>query len=80
MSQINDVNAIGPKLYKHVYYMHNQIDAVWLFPANMNYYAYRTNQSAAGAYRVEEESWFQEVKEGNGKPFIIGVHEEKPWQ
>ena len=43
----------------------------------MNYYAYRTNQSAAGAYRVEEESWFQEVKEGNGKPFIIGVHEEK---
>lgn len=77
VSQINDVNAIGPKLYKHVYYMHNQIDAVWLFPANMNYYAYRTNQSAAGAYRVEEESWFQEVKEGNGKPFIIGVHEEK---
>mgnify|MGYP003377944186 FL=1 len=79
VSQINDVNAIGPKLYKHVYYMHNQIDAVWLFPANMNYYAYRTNQSAAGAYRVEEESWFQEVKEMESHSSLECMRK-KPWQ
>lgn len=77
VAQINDVNAIGPKLYKHVYYMHNQIDAVFLFPANMDYYAYRSRNSVAGSYRIETESWYREVKEGNGKPFIIGVHEEK---
>ena len=75
-SQINDINAIAPKLYKHIYYMHNQIDAVWLYPANMDYYAYRSKISASGNHRIEEESWFSEVKEGNGKPFIIGVHRE----
>ena len=77
VAQINDVNSIGPKLYKHIYYMNNQIDAVFLFPANMDYYAYRSRNSVKGSYQVEAESWFDEVKEGNGKPFIIGVHEEK---
>ena len=77
LNQLNDINAINPKLYKHIYYMHNQIDAVWLYPENMDYCAYRSSESAVGTYPIETESWFEEVKEGNGKPFIIGVHEEK---
>ena len=75
-SQISDIETITPKLYRHIYYMHNQIDAIWLYPAHMDYYAFRSKISGVTGYKVESESWFKEVKEGNGKPFIIGVHKE----
>ena len=75
-SQIADIEAIAPKLYNHIYYMHNQIDAVWLYPAHMDYYAFRSRISGTTGYHIKSESWFSKVKEGNGKPFIIGVHKE----
>lgn len=75
-SQISDIETITPKLYKHIYYMHNQIDAIWLYPAHMDYYAFRSKISGVSGYDVTSESWFHKVKEGNGKPFIIGVHKE----
>ncbi len=75
-SQISDIETITPKLYKHIYYMHNQIDAIWLYPAHMDYYAFRSRISGVTGYKVTSESWFHKVKEGNGKPYIIGVHKE----
>ncbi|MDE7186993.1 MAG: cache domain-containing protein, partial [Lachnospiraceae bacterium] len=75
-SQISDIETITPKLYKHIYYMHNQIDAIWLYPAHMDYYAFRSKISGVTGYKVTSESWFHKVKEGNGKPYIIGVHKE----
>ncbi len=75
-SQISDIETITPKLYKHIYYMHNQIDAIWLYPAHMDYYAFRSRISGITGYKVTSESWFHKVKEGNGKPYIIGVHKE----
>lgn len=75
-SQISDIETITPKLYKHIYYMHNQIDAIWLYPAHMDYYAFRSRISGVTDYKVTSESWFHKVKEGNGKPYIIGVHKE----
>lgn len=75
-SQISDIETIAPKLYKHIYYMHNQIDAIWLYPAHMDYYAYRSRISPSAEYQVEDESWFKIVKVGAGKPYIIGVHKE----
>lgn len=75
-SQISDIETITPKLYKHIYYMHNQIDAIWLYPAHMDYNAFRSRISGVTGYKVTSESWFHKVKEGNGKPYIIGVHKE----
>lgn len=78
IEQISDVNSINPKIYKHVYYMHNQIDAVFLYPENMNYFAYRCNQTVIGNYQydIKEESWYDTVRNGKGRPYIIGVHKE----
>ena len=63
-SQIADIEAIAPKLYNHIYYMHNQIDAVWLYPAHMDYYAFRSRISGTTGYHIKSESWFSKVKEG----------------
>lgn len=83
-SQISDIESITPKLYKHIYYMHNQIDAIWLYPAHMDYYAFRSRISGTTGYQIESESWFENVRKGNGKPFIIGIHKEnavnKDWE
>lgn len=78
IEQISDVNSINPKIYKHVYYMHNQIDAVFLYPENMDYFAYRCNQTVVGNYQydVKQESWYGTVRDGKGRPYIIGVHRE----
>ena len=78
IEQIQDVNAINPKIYKHIYYMHNQIDGVFLYPENMDYFAYRCNHTVIGNYQynIREESWYDTVRNGNGRPYIIGVHTE----
>ena len=78
IEQIQDVNAINPKIYKHIYYMHNQIDGVFLYPENMDYFAYRCNHTMIGNYQynIREESWYDTVRNGNGRPYIIGVHTE----
>lgn len=78
IEQIQDVNAINPKIYKHIYYMHNQIDGVFLYPENMDYFAYRCNHTVIGNYQynIRKESWYDTVRNGNGRPYIIGVHTE----
>ena len=78
IEQIRDVNTINPKIYKHVYYMHNQIDGVFLYPENMDYFAYRCNHAVSSNYQynIREESWYDTVRNGNGRPYIIGVHTE----
>ena len=78
IEQIQDVNAINPKIYKHIYYMHNQIDGVFLYPENMDYFAYRCNHTVIGNYQynIREESWYDTVRNGNGRSYIIGVHTE----
>lgn len=78
IEQIQDVNAINPKIYKHIYYMHNQIDGVFLYPENMDYFAYRSNHTVIGNYQynIRKESWYDTVRNGNGRPYIIGVHTE----
>lgn len=78
IEQIQDVNAINPKIYKHIYYMHNQIDGVFLYPENMDYFAYRCNHTVISNYQynIREESWYDTVRNGNGRPYIIGVHTE----
>lgn len=74
VAQINDVNAIGPKLYKHIYYMNNQIHAVFLFSANMDYYAYRSRNSVKGSYQVEAESTAQSTQAaGEAVTLTIGI-------
>ena len=79
IEQISDVNVMNPKIYKHVYYMHNQIDAVFLYPNNMNYFASRSNHTVVGNYKYDpkKESWYDTVRYGGGHPYIIGVHQEK---
>ena len=78
IEQIQDVNAINPKIYKHIYYMHNQIDGVFLYPENMDYFAYRCNHTVIGNYQynIRKESWYDTVRNGNGRPYIVGVHTE----
>ena len=78
IEQIQDVNAINPKIYKHIYYMHNQIDGVFLYPENMDYFAYRCNHTVIGNYQynIRKESWYDTVRNGHGRPYIIGVHTE----
>ena len=78
IEQIKNVNTINPKIYKHVYYMHNQIDGVFLYPENMDYFAYRCNHAVSSNYQynIREESWYDTVRNGNGRPYIIGVHTE----
>ena len=78
IEQIQDVNVINPKIYKHIYYMHNQIDGVFLYPENMDYFAYRCNHTMTSNYQynIREESWYDTVRNGNGRPYIIGVHAE----
>ncbi len=78
IEQIQDVNAINPKIYKHIYYMHTQIDGVFLYPENMDYFAYRCNHTVIGNYQynIRKESWYDTVRNGNGRPYIIGVHTE----
>ena len=64
IEQIRDVNTINPKIYKHVYYMHNQIDGVFLYPENMDYFAYRCNHTMTSNYQynIQEESWYDTVR------------------
>ena len=78
IEQIRDVNVINPKIYKHIYYMHNQIDGVFLYPENMDYFAYRCNHTMTSNYQynIQEESWYDTVRNGNGRPYIVGVHAE----
>ena len=76
LEQINDIREINAKIYKHIYYMHNQVDSVHIYPENMERYAYCSIKSVVN-YNVKQENWFETVKNGKGKPYIVGVHKSK---
>lgn len=75
IEKMNDNSRLSTLLYKHVFYMNEYIESVWLVPANKKITpAVKTIRSVNNNYDITMEDWYQEVLEGKGNAFILGVH------
>lgn len=75
IEKMNDNSRLSTLLYKHVFYMNEYIESVWLVPANKKITpAVKTIRSVNNNYDITIEDWYQEVLEGKGNAFILGVH------
>lgn len=78
LSRLADISALNNLIYKHVFYMNDHINSVWLVPENLeNSPAVKTRGSINNNYKITDEDWFETVYNGKGKPYILGVHENK---
>lgn len=78
ISRLSDTQTLNNLIYKHVFYMNGHINSVFLVPANQDKSpAVKTRGSINNNYEITEEDWFETVYNGKGKPYILGVHEDK---
>lgn len=78
LAQLADISTLNNLIYKHIFYMNNHISSVWLVPENIDSNpAVKTIGSINNNYEITEEDWFETVYNGQGKPYILGVHEDK---
>lgn len=75
IEKMNDNSRLSTLLYKHIFYMNEYIESVWLVPSNKNIIpAVKTIRSVNNNYDITTEDWYEEVLEGEGNAFILGVH------
>ena len=75
IEKMNDNARLSSLLYKHIFYMNEYIESVWLVPANKNMIpAVKTIGSVNNNYDITTEDWYGEVLAGKGAAFILGVH------
>lgn len=78
ISRLADISVLNNLIYKHVFYMNDHINSVWLVPENLeNSPGVKTRGSINNNYKITDEDWFETVYNGKGKPYILGVHENK---
>lgn len=77
ISILNDIQEINNKLYKNVYSMNDHISSVWFFPENLEgRAAVKSRGSIDSSYHIKSESWYETVYQGNGRPYVIGYHQD----
>lgn len=75
IEKMNDNARLSSLLYKHIFYMNEYIESVWLVPANKSMIpAVKTTGSVNNNYDITTEDWYGEVLAGKGAAFILGVH------